>query len=74
MLFLVKRSNRPLSQSPMLNWRNRSDSDTQINQRFALFQKDLEELTTLQKLPQLICLTNDGDLSDAVTQFYEQLK
>lgn len=28
--------------------RNRGDSDTQINQRFALFQKDLEELTTLQ--------------------------
>ena len=54
--------------------RNRGDSDTQINQRFALFQKELEELTMLQKLPQLIRLTNDGDLSDTVTQFYEQLK
>ena len=53
--------------------RSRGDSDTQINQRLALFKKDLEELTALQKLPQLICLTNDGNLSDAVTQFYAQL-
>ena len=54
--------------------RSRGDSDTQINQRLALFQKDLEELIALQKLPKLICLTNDGNLSDAVTQFYAQLK
>ncbi|MBC9705547.1 MAG: guanylate kinase, partial [Enterococcus sp.] len=53
--------------------RSRGDSDTQINQRLSLFQKDLEELTALQKLPQLIRLTNDGNLSDAVTQFYAQL-
>lgn len=53
--------------------RKRGDSAIQINQRLALFQKDLEELPSLQKLPQLICLTNDGNLSDAVTHFYEQL-
>lgn len=54
--------------------RSRGDSDTQINKRLALFQKDLEELTALQKLPQLIRLTNDGNLSNTVTQFYAQLK
>lgn len=52
----------------------RGDTQEQIQKRLALFEKDMQEITLLERVPQLMILTNNNDLEKTKKQFINQQK